>query len=76
MAFAPQVLDYCLTDPNDPETWECTSPTRHEPFIDGGVFDNNPLRLAARLANFGLRVDDNGLAPTNPLRASQCVVLL
>jgi len=60
MAFAPQELDYCLTDPNDPETWECTSPTRHEPFIDGGVFDNNPLRLAARLANLGLRVDDNG----------------
>lgn len=60
LAFAPQELDYCLTDPNDPETWECTSPTRHEPFIDGGVFDDNPLRLAARLANLGLRVDDNG----------------
>jgi len=60
LAFAPQELDHCLTDPEDPDTWECVRPTRHDPFVDGGVFDNNPLRLAAEVAAYGLVVDRHG----------------
>ncbi|MGB5809161.1 MAG: patatin-like phospholipase family protein [Polyangiales bacterium] len=60
VAFKPQILDYCLTDPLDSSTWNCTSPTESEPFIDGGVFDNNPLRLAADVARYGLVLGDEG----------------
>ncbi len=59
LAFAPQQLDYCMTDPDDPDTWECALPSRHDPFLDGGVFDNNPLRLAADVASYGLVIDEN-----------------
>ncbi|MEM7136086.1 MAG: patatin-like phospholipase family protein [Myxococcota bacterium] len=54
VAFKPQELDYCLTDPLDASTWTCDAPTERAPFIDGGVFDNNPLRLAADIVEYGL----------------------
>lgn len=68
LAFAPQQLDYCLSDPEDPTTWECTEPTRHDHFVDGGVFDNNPLRLAADIASYGLVVDEDGRGVWTDLR--------
>ena len=47
-AFKPVELDYCLFTPGNPV--ECKTPTHKAWFIDGGVFDNNPLRLAVQLA--------------------------
>ncbi|MEM8606597.1 MAG: patatin-like phospholipase family protein [Myxococcota bacterium] len=60
VAFKPQQLDYCLTDPLDASTWTCDAPTEREPFIDGGVFDNNPLRLAADVVEYGLVLGEGG----------------
>jgi len=60
LAFAPQQLGYCMTHPECPHTWECEEPTRHDRFIDGGVFDNNPLRLAVEIAEYGLQFDASG----------------
>ena len=60
VAFAPQLLGYCVTDPHDASTWTCAEPTQVAAFIDGGVFDNNPLRLAADVAQFGLVTNEQG----------------
>ncbi|MEM7433817.1 MAG: patatin-like phospholipase family protein [Myxococcota bacterium] len=60
VAFKPQPLEYCLTDPLDASTWDCPAPTVEEPFIDGGVFDNNPLRLAAEIMEYGLVTGPEG----------------
>ncbi|MEM7135957.1 MAG: patatin-like phospholipase family protein [Myxococcota bacterium] len=60
VAFKPQALEYCLTDPLDASTWDCPTPTVEEPFIDGGVFDNNPLRLAAEIMEYGLVTGPEG----------------
>lgn len=52
-AFAPVPLAHCMTDPEHPKA-VCTAETAISvPFIDGGVFDNQPLGLAARLAGDG-----------------------
>ena len=62
VAFWPQVLQYCLTDPHSPSSASqyCQEKSRHRFFLDGGVFDNNPLRLAAELIRRGLRTTDSG----------------
>ena len=43
-AFAPVTIGYC-----EPLADTCDAPTASAAFIDGGVFDNVPLRMAHRL---------------------------
>jgi len=55
LAFSPQPLAHCLTKPRDGAALPCTSATaRSDLFLDGGVFDNQPTRLATRIAGAGL----------------------
>jgi predicted acylesterase/phospholipase RssA len=59
VAFAPQAIEYCLsTPPRDgvPADLTCTEPRFVDLFVDGGVFDNNPLRLAYTVADNRLDV--------------------
>jgi len=59
VAFRPVALRQCMTlpfnghlsDAND----RCVGNDTEELFVDGGVFDNNPLRYAYQLSNLGLR---------------------
>src|SRR5262249_11093868 len=47
VAFAPVPMSLCLTEPSTSTTAAPTCPGKVEtmPFLDGGVFDNNPLRF-------------------------------
>ncbi|MEO1170722.1 MAG: patatin-like phospholipase family protein, partial [Myxococcota bacterium] len=59
LAFAPQELDYCLTVPSTTPgvagDIRCDGDrVQSDSFVDGGIFDNYPLRLAFEKANFGL----------------------
>lgn len=61
IAFSPQPVEHCTTPPrsllrNNPENLppSCPVATRVDAFIDGGVFDNNPLGTAYDLASNGL----------------------
>ena len=58
-AFAPQTIVNCLTRPYADDV-ACAGRPRADLFIDGGVFDNNPLRLASQIASDGLRVGAAG----------------
>jgi predicted acylesterase/phospholipase RssA len=49
VAFAPVELSYCIG--RNPSNGDCTQVRRAE-FIDGGVFDNNPLGLAYRMFEY------------------------
>lgn len=66
VAFKPQPLDYCLWSPVgpddfvDPEAPYCSEPDHRDLFIDGGVFENYPLRLAETVASDGLRSNQRG----------------
>lgn len=66
MAFTPTEIAHCLTKPPGnagfiPELpLECAGPVRRDPFVDGGILDNSPLRLAYELAQRGLRTDRRG----------------
>ncbi len=52
-AFNPISLPHCLSSSRKPDA-PCTLETaQRAPFVDGGVFDNQPLGLAARLAGDG-----------------------
>jgi len=54
LAFPPQKLAHCAIPAGAP--LECpASAATPALFVDGGVFDNSPLRLASRLAGAGLR---------------------
>jgi hypothetical protein len=54
LAFPPQRLAHCAIPPGAAP--ECpASAAIPALFVDGGVFDNSPLRLASRLAGAGLR---------------------
>jgi predicted acylesterase/phospholipase RssA len=58
IGFPPQPIDYCMipvTDETDGS--ECKESTERGLFIDGGVYDNNPLRMAHRIAAMGLHRD-------------------
>jgi predicted acylesterase/phospholipase RssA len=59
-AFPPVRLKFCRTDPHKPEAACTEASAKEEYFIDGGVFDNEPLRLAARIAARGLKQDGSG----------------
>lgn len=65
IAFAPKELGFCYAktaDPNEAlvDRPVCETPERRESFVDGGVYDNNPLRLAHNIARQGLRVKEDG----------------
>lgn len=57
-AFAPVEVPHCLA--RDPHA-TCLEPSRTDPFIDGGVFDNTPLRLANQLVRGGLGWNTGGV---------------
>jgi hypothetical protein len=53
VAFRPKALGYCLSKPAShgaPADLTCAAPQYWDFFLDGGVFDNNPLRLAWNVA--------------------------
>lgn len=56
VAFSPQPISYCLSkpvgsgEPIPPDALTCTTPEFVDLFVDGGVFDNNPLRLGWSVA--------------------------
>ena len=58
-AFPPQPVRHCIvsvtkgTWPGCPE-----ASAKADPFVDGGVFDNTPVRLASKLAASGLRLGE------------------
>jgi predicted acylesterase/phospholipase RssA len=61
LAFPPLALRYCITTPNRILAPQCNLTNSIEGlFIDGGVLDNSPLRLAARTMGAGLRKSANG----------------
>ncbi|HEU4410124.1 MAG TPA: patatin-like phospholipase family protein [Polyangiaceae bacterium] len=58
IAFPPVRLAHCVSDPlaAGAEGPRCPPPkAERDLFLDGGVFDNQPLRFATRLAGAGLR---------------------
>ncbi len=60
LAFPPQPLAYCVVQ-GGAGPRACTAETaRSDLFLDGGFFDNQPLRLAASIASSGLRDDPGG----------------
>lgn len=55
IAFPPQPIEHCVAgDAQAGKTEVCSEPTHVDRFVDGGVFDNNPLGIAYRLARSGL----------------------
>jgi hypothetical protein len=65
LAFAPYPLPHCETDPvlarktGGREGLTCDHP-HTDLFIDGGVFDNSPLRVNYREVKRALRTDEQG----------------
>ncbi|HET8540333.1 MAG TPA: patatin-like phospholipase family protein [Anaeromyxobacter sp.] len=60
-AFPPQAVQHCVV--RGGKDARCPAEAaRADLFVDGGVFDNTPVRLATRLAAAGLRVDAAGAA--------------
>jgi hypothetical protein len=56
VAFAPERLAHCVVSTRGkPRPWCPESAAREDLFVDGGVFDNTPLRVAAWAAAAGLR---------------------
>jgi len=65
LAFSPHPISFCLSDPavTGVARGRCTlKDAVTELFIDGGVFDNRPIRLAARVAAAGLEISPDGQA--------------
>lgn len=61
LAFPPQRLRHCLATAAGGAPPRCpAAEARADLFVDGGLFDNSPLRLAARLASTGLRDGGRG----------------
>jgi hypothetical protein len=66
VAFPPQWIAHCLTDPPDQTRYvptldyACPRPQRTDAFVDGSVLDNAPLRLAHTIAETGLREEASG----------------
>jgi predicted acylesterase/phospholipase RssA len=57
LAFEPRRIEYCLSKPGragKPGDTRCEVPDFTDLFVDGGVFDNNPLRLAWNIADHRL----------------------
>lgn len=61
VAYAPQPLRHCVFAAGGGTAPRCPPGLAEEAlFVDGGILDNTPLRLAARLAAGGLRDDGTG----------------
>jgi len=59
-AFPPQAVSHCVVR-GGPSGVRCpVDEARSDLYVDGGVFDNTPVRLATRMAAAGLRVDAAG----------------
>jgi hypothetical protein len=73
LAFAPQEVGFCMTSPDmvDPTDLaafrDCPEPRYKIEFIDGSMFDRNPVGLAHRTAKAGL-VRGEGPAPATSFR--------
>ncbi len=66
-AFDPVTLGHCMSNARAPNA-PCTPENANRaPFVDGGVFDNQPLGLAARLAGDGLGASEERAAFVAPL---------
>jgi predicted acylesterase/phospholipase RssA len=62
VAFAPEKLAHCMVSTRGKSRPFCpASAAREDLFVDGGVFDNAPLRVAAWIAAGGLRPVDGRL---------------
>ncbi len=60
-AFPPQTVRHCIVRGGAGTSFGCPlDKAASELFVDGGVFDNTPVRLAARIAAAGLRIDEGG----------------
>lgn len=67
-AFEPVALAHCMSKPDHPEA-DCTKGRASKAlFIDGGVFDNQPLGLAARVAGDGFSSTGDRVSFVSPLR--------
>jgi predicted acylesterase/phospholipase RssA len=61
VGFPPRRLSYCLVEVTDKtDGTECKTATESELYIDGGFFDNSPLRMAHTIASMGLSRDEQG----------------
>ena len=58
LAFPPYILNYCFIDEKNPSCYNKNKRSNY--FIDGGVFDNQPMRLAYKAVQQGLNVFPNG----------------
>ncbi len=54
LAFAPVPISYCIKRPLEKGTLCADEDVRTDKFIDGGVFDNGPIRMAFNLVANGL----------------------
>jgi len=54
LAFAPVPISYCIKKPLETKLSCDEKDTRTDDFLDGGVFDNGPIRMAFNLAANGL----------------------
>jgi hypothetical protein len=62
VAFAPEKLAHCMVSTRGKaRPWCPASAAREDLFVDGGVFDNAPLRVAAWVAAGGLHPVDGEL---------------
>jgi hypothetical protein len=60
-AFPPQAVGHCVVSGHRPKRCAAEEAAA-DLFVDGGVFDNTPVRIATRFAAAGLRVDGSGEA--------------
>ncbi len=61
LAFPPQELSLCMRESSKNASTVCV-PSEHDfesntPFVDGGVFDNNPLRLAYKIIESDIKTN-------------------
>ena len=68
LAFPPQKIGFCMTSPEivDPQYLaafrDCPEPRFQTEFMDGSMFDRNPIGLAHRTARAGLVLDEGALS--------------
>ncbi len=69
VAFEPQLIEHCVTErrtnpggSSSKEPPQCDVATRIDPFVDGAVFDNNPLGIAYQIGNDALIKTPSGSA--------------
>jgi hypothetical protein len=66
LAFPAQELDICMHNPGKisadgpVEKFACVDPEEREEFVDGSMFDRNPIGLAFRTARAGLLLTEDG----------------